>query len=49
MCIRDRRYNVQIDMAAVIAAFGCNFEGEIPVTRVLEMVQQLLDLSLIHI
>jgi len=40
-----KRYNVQIDMAAVIAAFGCNFEGEISVTRVLEMVQQLLDIG----
>jgi hydroxymethylglutaryl-CoA lyase len=28
-----------------MAAFGCNFEGDIPVSRVLDMVKQALDLA----
>jgi hydroxymethylglutaryl-CoA lyase len=31
-----------------MAAFGCNFEGEIPHQRVLDMVQQLLDICAEH-
>jgi hydroxymethylglutaryl-CoA lyase len=28
-----------------MTAFGCNFEGEVPVTQVLQMVERLLDLA----
>ena len=28
-----------------MAAFGCNFEGDIPVSRVLDLVQQLFDIA----
>ena len=31
-----------------MAAFGCNFEGEIPHQRVLDMMQQLLDIAAEH-
>ena len=31
-----------------MAAFGCNFEGEIPHQRVLDLMQQLLDIAAEH-
>lgn len=40
-----KHYNVPINRGSVMAAFGCNFEGDMPIARVLEMVQQLLDLA----
>lgn len=40
-----KHYNVPINRGSVMAAFGCNFEGDMPTSKVLEMVQQLLDLA----
>ncbi len=40
-----KHYNVPVNRGSVMAAFGCNFEGDMPVSRVLEMVGQLLDLA----
>ena len=40
-----KHYNVPINRGSVMAAFGCNFEGDISTTQVLDMVQQLLDLA----
>lgn len=40
-----KHYNVPINRGSVMASFGCNFEGDIPTSKVLEMVQQLLDLA----
>ena len=40
-----KHYNVPINRGSVMAAFGCNFEGDMPTAKVLEMVQQLLDLA----
>ena len=31
-----------------MAAFGCNFEGDIPITRVVALVQQILDVAAEH-
>ena len=40
-----KHHNVIVNRASIMAAFGCNFEGDIPVNRVLELVQQLLELA----
>ena len=39
-----REHGIPVTRAGLMAAFGCNFEGDVPVTRVVEMVGQLLDL-----
>lgn len=36
---------VEIERGGIMAAFGCNFEGDIPVSRVVELVQQHLDIA----
>jgi hydroxymethylglutaryl-CoA lyase len=36
---------IPIERGGVMAAFGCNFEGDIPVQRVVDMVGQMLDLA----
>jgi hydroxymethylglutaryl-CoA lyase len=40
-----KQAGVAPDSAAIMAAFGCNFEGDIPVQRVADLVQQLLDVA----
>lgn len=40
-----RQRGIPVERAMVMAAFGCNFEGDIPVARVLEHAQQLLDVA----
>jgi hydroxymethylglutaryl-CoA lyase len=40
-----KHHNVTVNRASIMAAFGCNFEGDISVNRVLELVQQLLELA----
>lgn len=40
-----KHYQVPINRASIMAAFGCNFEGDIEVSRVLDMVRQALDLA----
>ncbi|PRY98900.1 hydroxymethylglutaryl-CoA lyase [Jezberella montanilacus] len=39
-------HKVPVNRASIMAAFGCNFEGDVSVTKVLDLVQQLLDLAL---
>jgi hydroxymethylglutaryl-CoA lyase len=36
---------VEVERGGIMAAFGCNFEGEIPISRVVELVQQHLDIA----
>src|SRR5471030_2862932 len=36
---------IEIERASVMAAFGCNFEGDVPIARVVGMVGQLLALA----
>lgn len=43
-----RHYQVSVDRAGIMAAFGCNFEGDIPATRILDLVRQILDLAAAH-
>ena len=36
---------IEVERATVMAAFGCNFEGDIPIARVVGMVGRLLELA----
>lgn len=40
-----QRHQVNVDRGSIMAAFGCNFEGDISIERVLSTVQQILDLA----
>jgi hydroxymethylglutaryl-CoA lyase len=40
-----KQHKVPVERAGLMAAFGCNFEGDIPIPRVLDMVQQMLDIG----
>jgi hydroxymethylglutaryl-CoA lyase len=40
-----QEYKVPVERAGLMAAFGCNFEGDIPVPHILDMVQQMLDIG----
>lgn len=40
-----REHRVPVERASLMAAFGCNFEGDIPLGRVLDLAQQALDLA----
>lgn len=39
---------VAVERGSVMAAFGCNFEGDIPVERVVSLVGQILDVAKAH-
>jgi hydroxymethylglutaryl-CoA lyase len=43
-----RQHGITLKRAGLMAAFGCNFQGEIPHALVLDMVQQLLDICAEH-
>ncbi len=40
--------NVPVERGSIMAAFGCNFEGDIPISTVLMQVQQILDVAAEH-
>ncbi|OGA36042.1 MAG: hydroxymethylglutaryl-CoA lyase [Betaproteobacteria bacterium RIFCSPLOWO2_12_FULL_62_13b] len=40
-----QEYKVPVERAGVMAAFGCNFEGDIPIPRILELIRQMLDIG----
>ena len=40
--------NLPIERAGVIAAFGCNFEGDVPVGRVVDLIGQMQDIVAQH-
>jgi len=40
-----REHGIELDWGYVMTSFGCNYEGEVPVARVLEMVGHLLSLA----
>ena len=42
------KHGIPLERAGIMAAFGCNFEGEIPHARVLDLMQQLLDIAAEH-
>src|SRR5579862_2467965 len=39
---------IPVERGSVMAAFGCNFEGDIPVERVVSLVGQILDVAKEH-
>jgi len=39
---------VAVERGSVMAAFGCNFEGDVPVARVVALVGQILDVAREH-
>jgi hydroxymethylglutaryl-CoA lyase len=43
-----RAAGVAIERGSIMAAFGCNFAGDIPVSHVVTLVQQILDVAQAH-
>jgi len=39
---------VAVERGSIMAAFGCNFEGDVPVKRVVALVRQILDIAKEH-
>jgi hydroxymethylglutaryl-CoA lyase len=39
---------VPVERGSIMAAFGCNFEGDVPVARVASLVEQILDVANEH-
>lgn len=37
--------NISVERGSIMAAFGCNFQGDIPVSVVVEMVNEILELA----
>ena len=40
-----KQHQVPVERGSMMAVFGCNFEGDIPIARVLDLIQQALDLA----
>jgi hydroxymethylglutaryl-CoA lyase len=40
-----KRHGVKVDRASIMAAFGCNFEGDVPIPRVLGLIDDVLALA----
>jgi hydroxymethylglutaryl-CoA lyase len=40
-----RENHIPVEWGYVMTAFGCNFEGEVPISQVIQMVQHLLSLA----
>lgn len=43
-----KKHKIPVDRGSIMAAFGCNFEGDIPASRILEMIQTMLNLAQEH-
>ncbi|VTU45635.1 Hydroxymethylglutaryl-CoA lyase YngG (plasmid) [Variovorax sp. SRS16] len=43
-----KKHAVPVERISIAAAFGCNFEGDIPVATVVDMTRQLLDIGRQH-
>ena len=43
-----KEHGVSVDRGSIMAAFGCNFEGDIPVTTLLEIIQEMLEIAEQH-
>jgi hydroxymethylglutaryl-CoA lyase len=43
-----KAHGVPVERGSVMAAFGCNFAGDIPVERVVSLVKQILDVANAH-
>ena len=40
-----QQYKVPVERASLMAAFGCNFEGDISIPHILDMIRQMLDIG----
>ena len=40
-----QQHQVPVETCGIMAAFGCNFEGDVPVGRVLDLIRQQLDID----
>ncbi|MBV8963950.1 MAG: hydroxymethylglutaryl-CoA lyase, partial [Hyphomicrobiales bacterium] len=40
-----KRHGVTVERASIMAAFGCNFEGDVPISRVLGLIDDILALA----
>ena len=40
-----KQHGVELERGGIMAAFGCNFEGDIPVERIIALTQQLHDVA----
>ncbi|MFA7268316.1 MAG: hydroxymethylglutaryl-CoA lyase [Sterolibacterium sp.] len=40
-----KEHNVPVERASLMATFGCNFAGDIPIAQVLGMIRQILDIG----
>jgi hydroxymethylglutaryl-CoA lyase len=45
---RYKAAGVAVERGSIMAAFGCNFEGDIPASRVVALVEQILDVAREH-
>jgi hydroxymethylglutaryl-CoA lyase len=43
-----KRHGVAVDRASIMAAFGCNFEGEVAVATVLGLIERIFELAREH-
>lgn len=43
-----KAHDIAVDRASIMAAFGCNFEGDIPASRILDLCKQTFDLAAVH-
>ncbi len=43
-----KAHGVPVERGSLMAAFGCNFEGDVPVARVVALVEQILDVAQEH-
>jgi len=43
-----KEHGVPVDRGSIMAAFGCNFEGDIAVTTLLEIIQEMLEIAEQH-
>src|SRR5713101_1978561 len=45
---RYQALGYKVERATIMAAFGCNFEGDVPVARIVELTGQILDMAERH-
>lgn len=43
-----KRHGVPVESAGISAAFGCNFEGDIPVSRIMSLAKDIFDIAEQH-
>jgi hydroxymethylglutaryl-CoA lyase len=41
-------HGIAVERGSIMAAFGCNFEGDVPIARVVALVAQILDVAQAH-